>query len=648
MATTERKMAAILAMDVVSYSEKMGRDEEGTLRHLRACREIIEGVVAENRGRIFNTAGDAFMIEFASAVSAVSAAVDIQKPIQSRNESLSQDQAMQFRIGINVGDIIIEGENLYGEGVNIAARLESIASPGGISLSEKVYSEVRRKFNFAFEDTGIHELKNIEEPVRVFQVNVSEPTISGSGFGSGKTSTKSLKSSKFNPKSIVFIIVLSVVVLAAVMFGYLNGSKTDGGNLALNTILVLPIQLSEEDKELKNFAAGLAQDLSNELSSISKNLNIVRSSQRGTDASTAGKQAGAQYVVDGNLRKSGEKFRLSVSLLDTTSNSIIWSKSFDRKISTEDIFSTQDEIVSSIVREMAGNSGSALTKDIAQRAIKKGSVNLSAYECVNYARGTYLVTVQPDDYPKVLKCLKEAVNTDPSYVDAKITLAVILRFGYLSGSLKDASVIDEAIRLIDDGIVIEPKNAQLYSTKGTLFFAKKDWPAMYAAFDRAYELAPNNVAVLSSISSYTIWGGDCTEDQVKDFQASGGKYTTGNCRWQKGFEIAKKADELDKANTVVGKHYGLTYVLILAGKYDQALQQIQKVPAPGFIWYEIHSGLIHAKLGSKSSAGRHFEAVKKLIGSSKLKDVQSHFYFYNMEKTGWNIYRPTFEQYGFN
>ena len=176
MTTTERKMAAILAMDVVSYSEKMGRDEEGTLRHLRACREIIEGVVNENRGRIFNTAGDAFMIEFSSAVSAVSAAVDIQKLIKSRNESLSPSEQMKFRIGVNVGDIIIEGNNLYGEGVNIAARLEGIASPGGISISDKVYAEVRRKFNFAFEDRGHQELKNIEDPVRVYQLNISEPT----------------------------------------------------------------------------------------------------------------------------------------------------------------------------------------------------------------------------------------------------------------------------------------------------------------------------------------------------------------------------------------------------------------------------------------------------------------------------------------
>jgi TolB-like protein len=479
-------------------------------------------------------------------------------------------------------------------------------------------------------------------------MNISESANSESGFGIKKTSAKNSKSSKTNFTMTGAIFIAIVAVVAISLWGYFNGFKTGTSKLALNTIAILPIQVSEEDKELKNFAAGLSQDLSNELSNVSKNLNIVRLTQRSTDASTGGKQVGAQYVVDGTLRKSGEKFRLAISLIDTASNSTVWSKSFDRKISTEDIFSTQDEIVASIVREMAGNYGSALTKDIAQRAMKKGSINLSAYECVNFARGTFLVTIQPDDFPKVLTCLKEAVNTDPGYVDAKITLAYVLQFGYNFGFLKEATVIDEALKHIDAGIAIEVDNAQLYSTKGTLFFTKKDWPSMYAAFDKAYELAPNNISVLSNVGMYTIWGGECTEDQIKDFKGVSGKYTTGNCRWHKGLEIAKKADELDKANTVVGKHYPLTTVLIAAGKYEEALQQIQKAPAPGFIWYEIHSGVIHAKLGNTSSAKPHFEAVKKLIGSSKLKDVQPHFYFWNIEKTLWNTYRPALEQFGFN
>ena len=169
---------------------------------------------------------------------------------------------------------------------------------------------------------------------------------------------------------------------------------------------------------------------------------------------------------------------------------------------------------------------------------------------------------------------------------------------------------------------------------------------MYTAFDKAYELAPNNISVLNTVGMYTTWGGDCTEEQVKDFKSEK-KYFSGNCRWQKGYEILKKADQLDKANTTVGKYYAFSTVLITENKYEEALMHMQKAQAPGFIWYEIHSGLIHFKLGNKSSSTAHFDVVKKIIGSSKLKDLEPHFHFWNQHKVLWNTYRSVFEQNGF-
>ena len=276
MNSTERKMAAIVAMDVTSYSEKMGRDEEGTLKHLRACREIIETVVAENRGRVFNTAGDAFMIEFSSAVSALSAAVEIQNLIKNRNESLEEIERMYFRMGVNVGDIIIEGDNLYGEGVNIAARLEGIGAPGGISISEKVYVEVRRKFNFVFEDKGNQELKNIEYPVRVYELNTDAVGTSG-----GFSSTSRKKSLTQNPRNMIVVGLSALVVAIAGYFfvaqkGILKSS--DSAKVA-NTILFLPVETLSKDDLAKNFAFGLTQDLHSSLSRAT-GLNIIKVSKK--------------------------------------------------------------------------------------------------------------------------------------------------------------------------------------------------------------------------------------------------------------------------------------------------------------------------------------------------------------------------------
>lgn len=645
MTATERKMAAILAMDVASYSEKMGRDEEGTLKHLRACREIIEGVVAENRGRIFNTAGDAFMIEFSSAVLAVSAAVDIQKLINSRNESLPPSEQMQFRIGVNVGDIIIEGNNLYGDGVNVAARLEGITTPGCISISDKVHAEVRRKFNFAFEDRGHQELKNIEDPVRVYQLNVTSSNSVQSLPDAKRESPVRPKINRFKYLGIaaVFIVVLAV---GWKVRGSMGGDNSRSLPMASNTMVILPIETSSQDPASKNFAAGLTQDIANGLSGVSKMLNVVRLSKRPDDLSTAGPQAGAQYLIDGNIRQAGDKFRLSISLINTSNMSTVWSKAYDKQFAGSDIFATQDEIVNAIVDELAGLNNSAISKDIVQKAKTRGTENLSAYECVSFVRGTFYVSYQADDFSKGVKCLQQAIIADPNYVDARLQLASMQRFGYSFGFMRDPQVLAEALAHLDHAIKLEPSRAELFSMRGGLFFMQKNWPAMFQALDKAYELAPNSVTVVNDIGYNLLWGGDCSEKQFLDWKAAKGTYASGSCQWQKGFDMLKRADELDRANATPGKHYGLTSAYVVWGQYDLALKHIQRVPSPGFFWYEVYSGFIADKTGDKATAGKHFETIKKVMGSSKLEDLEKQFEFWNGKKW-WNIYQPVFLSYGF-
>ena len=416
MSSTERKMAAIVAMDVTSYSEKMGRDEEGTLKHLRACREIIETVVAENRGRIFNTAGDAFMIEFSSAVSALSAAVEIQKLIKNRNDSLEEIERMYFRMGVNVGDIIIEGDNLYGEGVNIAARLEGIAAPGGISISEKVYAEVRKKFNFVFDDKGHQELKNIDDPVRVYELN-TEAVSTSSAVTAGDRKKTAAKNSR---NMIVVGVSALLVAIAGYFFVAQKGllKSSDPAKLA-NTILFLPVETLSKDDLAKNLAFGLTQDLHSSLSRAT-GLNIIKVPKKPDDMIALTKQSEAQYVIDSSLMQSGDNFRLTVNLMNTTTMASIWSKTYDKKMSASDIFTTQDEIVKNLVQELSagGFINAAMMKDIGNRSIAKGTDNISAYECVNFYKAVYLPTFSQENGNKALKCLKESTKTDPNYADA--------------------------------------------------------------------------------------------------------------------------------------------------------------------------------------------------------------------------------------
>ena len=308
----------------------------------------------------------------------------------------------------------------------------------------------------------------------------------------------------------VALAAVLLIVVAGGLWFVKGGLKGGAQPMAANTLVVLPIATTGDDAGQRNFAAGLTQDLANGLVGSSKMLNVVRLSKRPEDLAAVGPQAGAQYLIDGSLRQSGDKFRLSISLVNASSMSTVWSKTYDRTMAAGEIFSTQDEIVSNVVNEMVSTHGSVLSKDIVQRAKQHGTENLSAYECVNFVRGTFYVTYQPADFVKGLKCLQEAIAADPNYVDARISLASMLRFGYSFGFIKDAKVIDEGLSHIDKAIVLEPDRAVLHSARAALLFTQKNWPAMFKSLDKAYELAPNDLQVLLDVGYLSVWGGDCT------------------------------------------------------------------------------------------------------------------------------------------
>lgn len=644
MSSTERKMAAIVAMDVTSYSEKMGKDEEGTLKHLRACREIIETVVAENRGRIFNTAGDAFMIEFSSAVSALSAAVEIQKLIKNRNDSLEETERMYFRMGVNVGDIIIEGDNLYGEGVNIAARLEGIAAPGGISISEKVYAEVRKKFNFVFEDKGHQELKNIDEAVRVYELNTEAVSTS-----SAETAGDRKKTASQNSRNMIVVGVSALVVaIAGYFFVAQKGIlKSSDQVKSANTILFLPVETLSKEDLAKNFAFGLTQDLHSSLSRAT-GLNIIKVPKKPDDLTALTKQSEAQYVIDSSLMQSGENFRLTVSLMNTTTMASIWSKTYDKKMSASDIFSTQDEIVKNLVQELSagGFINAAMMKDIGNRSIAKGTDNISAYECVNFVKAVYYTSMSPENGNKSLKCLKESTKTDPNYTEAWTSLGTLQAYMYSFGLL-EATALDESLANIERAIALEPNSAMVYAAKANTLLMQKKWEPMFATIDKAIEISPNNVDVLNAAIFIYVTGGECTEAQRADINAPKGTYTKGLCQWQKGLEVGLKEDELDKANTLPGRNFPMANIYIRSGQWKNALARLEKATFPGFFWYEIFSGLAMHGDGNKEQAAKHFETLKKSLGSSKLSEIGKQMIFWNM-KGAFESWTPIFIAYGFN
>ncbi len=388
----ERRLAAILAADVAGYSRLMGADEEGTLARLNAHRrEFLEPTVAEHNGRVVKRTGDGILIEFSSAVDATRCAIHTQRGMAQRNTDVPADQRIEIRIGIHVGDVIIEEGDIFGDGVNIAARLESIAEPGGICISDDTFRQVRGKVDAVFEDTGDQQLKNIEQPVRVYRVQLD-----GTKAKSGKTLASS----------------------------------------DLPSIAVLPFQNMSADPAQEYFVDGIVEDIITGLSRTKWLFVLARNSSfaykgRTVDVKQAGRELGVRYVLEGSLRRAGDRVRITCQLIETASGTHVWAERYDRPLG--DIFALQDEITLSVVGAMEPSLRQA---EIA-RAKRKRPENLDAYDL--YLRALpHAQIAMPGDSEKALEWLHRSLALEPDYAAAHALAAWCYEQRYLRGGMHEA------------------------------------------------------------------------------------------------------------------------------------------------------------------------------------------------------------------
>ena len=381
----QRRLAAILAADVVGYSRLMGEDEEATLRTLKAYREVIDGLIANHRGRVFGSAGDSVIAEFASPVEAVRCAIEIQKTLEERNAALPEDRRMRFRIGVNLGDVMIEGDNLLGDGVNVAARLEALAEPGGICVSGIVQQSVETKADCVFHDLGDQEVKNIARPVRTYRVIV-EP-------GPGTVTVPGPQ-----PR---------------------RSPVTDKPSIA-----VLPFENMSGDPEQEYFADGLTEDIITALSLWRSFPVIARNSTftykgKVVRVQQVAEELGAGYVLEGGVRKAGRRVRITAQLIDAETGHHVWAQKFDRDL--EDIFAVQDEIT----RHIAATVVPELEKLETKRSAVKHSRNLDAWDC--YLRGlSFLHESTKVGNVRAHEMFQRALELDPSYGPAFAGTSYIL------------------------------------------------------------------------------------------------------------------------------------------------------------------------------------------------------------------------------
>ncbi len=447
----ERRLAAILVADVVGYSRLMEADEEATLATLNAYRRFIDERIADHRGRVFGGAGDSVIAEFASPVEAVRCGVEIQQELETRNAELPEDRRMQFRIGVNLGDVMAEGENLFGDGVNIAARLEQLAEPGGIYVSDDIYRQVEGKIDVALDDLGEQRVKNITKPVRVFRARLGEDTAAGA-IGSSEPLPLPDKPS----------------------------------------IAVLPFENMSGDTEQGYFADGITEDITTALSRISGLFVIARNSAftykgKLVDVRQVGRELGVRYLLEGSVRKAGDRLRITGQLVDTGTGAHLWADKFDS--TSEDVFDLQDRVTATV----AGAIEPSVTQAEIERASLKPTDNLQAYDCLLKALGESQLYSR-EGVDRAIRLARRATEMDPRYAQAYAYIASWLQLRKIYGWMEnEAEEIEEGIRLAYLAVQLQPNDPTVLTQAAfALAHLNRDLVTAIPWFDRAIALNPNS------------------------------------------------------------------------------------------------------------------------------------------------------------
>jgi TolB-like protein/class 3 adenylate cyclase len=466
----ERRLTAILAADVAGYSRLIGADEEGTLAQLKAFRKtLVDPTISKHRGRIVKTTGDGMLVEFASAVDAARCAVEVQRAMADENTEIPQANRIEFRIGIHLGDIIIDDNDIFGDGVNIAARLESIAVPGGVSISRAVHDQVRDRINVCFEDKGEIALKNIARPVHVFAI-------------SGVKESKTAVSSESKPA------------------------------LALPdkpSIAVLPFTNMSGDPEQEYFADGMVDDIITALSHFKALFVIARNSSftykgRAVDVKQVGRELGVRYVLEGSVRKAANRVRITGQLVDTATGAHLWADRIDGGLG--DIFDLQDQVTESIVGAIAP----AMEKAEIERAKRKPTESLDAYD--RYLRGLAKFYQYGDRQvnEEALRLFKSAIDIDPDFASAYGRAASCYVYAKASGwTFGTADEIVEVKRLIRRAIAVGQDDAiALALSAKALAFVARDLQAGSSLIDRALAMNSNLADAWHRGGWIKIWLGE--------------------------------------------------------------------------------------------------------------------------------------------
>ena len=460
----ERRLSAIMAADVVGYSRLMGANEVATLTSLREHRdELIDPCIASHQGRIVKLTGDGMLVEFSSVVSAVDCAVDVQREMRVRNADVPVERRIEFRIGINLGDVIVDGDDIFGDGVNVASRIEGVAKPGGVSVSGNVRENVGNKLDLEFEDSGEQELKNIAFPVRVFNIVI------GSGAARKAAGAAEPQSDADKP-----------------------------------SIAVLPFNNMSDDPGQEFFSDGITEDIITDLSKVSGLFVVGRNTSflykgKPIQLQAVAAELGVKFILEGSVRKAGERVRVTGQLIDGATGGHVWADRYDRDLT--DIFAIQDEITQSIVAQLKIKLLPEERKAITQAP----TANVEAY--THYLKGRQFFHNSTKRYLGLARQMfAKAVEIDPSFARAYAGMANC--DSRLAGWFGEPIPVEEIMATADKALALDPQLAEAYTARGNALGVMGERAKSKVAFERALELDPNSFDANLFYASYWVNEGE--------------------------------------------------------------------------------------------------------------------------------------------
>jgi adenylate cyclase len=599
MSTQEvkRKLTAILSADVKGYSRLMGEDEKGTVHMLNAYKELMAGLIQRHHGRLVDATGDNLMAEFASVVDAVECAVEIQKELKTRNADLRENRRMEFRIGINLGDVIQEGDNIYGDGVNITARVQSLAEGGGICISGKTYDEVKNKVNLRYKYLGEQTVKNILEPVRVYRV-LMEPEAVGKVIGEKKAKPRQWQKTAL----IVFAILIVVVAAIAEWRSYLRPTPpievASKEKMAfplpdVPSIVVMPFVNMSEDPKQEFFSDGITENIITVLSKVPRLFVISRQSTffykgKPVKVKQVSEELGVQYVLEGSVQRSTDRIRINAQLIDALTGRHIWAERYERDL--KDLFALQDEITLKIltairVKLTEGEESSAYSKYF--RGKQGFDCYLKLMEAAKYSGGQNI-----EDNNVARRLTEEAISMCPENPVGYARLSGVYLGDYqLSNTKSPRETLEKAYELAKKALAIDDSIPLAHIVLSFFYNYKREYDKAIAEGERAVALDP---------SGWNSYGACATALLIA-------------CRPEEAIPMYQKAIRLSP-NAPATTFVYLGHALRNAGRFEEAVSEYKKgiQRAPNFIIAHIGLGTTYSLMGREEEARAEAEEVLRI------------------------------------